>query len=210
MVVETKGTSPAPVAPPEENGRNPWRIVQFGLAAASAIPLLWVGGLNGWPWENGSTAKSGAAVADPAVPVSIEIGRLKIDAPLDRLTMDAATQELNPPAYGRAGWNQSGPEPGTVGRAVVEGHRTNQSGSSDVFAKLSDVKTGDRIVVTTSGKPVDFTVTSVETFDTSAVPMARVFGSDGKTAQLRVIAPSGTASGDSYRQDVIVFADRAS
>lgn len=194
---------------PEEE-RNPWRIAQFMLAAASAVPLLWVGGLHSWPWDHGSTADSsvGAAVADP---VRIDIARLKIDAPMDPLTMDSTTQELKPPAYGHAGWSQVGPQPGAVGRAVVEGHRTNPDGSPDVFNSLSEAKTGDKITVTTSnGKAVNFTVTSVETFDTSSVPMDRVFGTDGKLAQLRLIAPSGTATGSSYQEDVVVFADLAS
>lgn len=202
---------PAPrSAEPAEKAGNPWRVVQFVLAAASAVPLLFWGGLNGWPWDSHS-APAKAPVVGAADPVRLELSRLKIDAPVDPVKTDPTTSAPIPPGFGRAGWDESSVEPGTVGRAVFEGHRTNETGGNDVFAGLSGAKAGDQIVVTTTGgKTVDFVVTSVGTYAPADVPMDQVFGSDGKTAQLRVIAPAGTASAGSYQQDVVVYANLAS
>lgn len=209
QIKDARPTAPEPLE--ESSGPNRWKIVQFTLAAASAVPLLWVGGLNSWPWDHHTAAASAPAAANAADPVRLEIKSLNINAQLDPLAVDPATQALTPPTYGQAGWSQAGPVPGAVGRAVVEGHRTTQSGAPDVFSNLSDANTGDQItIVTAAGKTLQFRVTSVETFDISAVPTDRVFGTDGKTAQLRIIAPSGNASGNSYSEDVVVFADLAS
>ncbi|HEX3827886.1 MAG TPA: class F sortase [Sporichthyaceae bacterium] len=196
---------PAPAK--EKKARNPWTVVQFALAAASAVPLLFWGGLSGWPWDHGSPAKSTSA-AGSADPVRIQVSSLKIDASVDPLTVDPSTSGLTPPGYGQAGWYQAGAEPGQVGRAVFEGHDTNASGGNDVFAGLSGATAGDRIEVTTAGgKTVEYVVTSVATYPVGSVPTDQVFGSDGKTAQLRMIAPSGAASDGSYQQDVVVYAD---
>jgi sortase (surface protein transpeptidase) len=183
-------------------------VLQFALAAGSAVPLLFWGGLSGWPWDHGSAAKPVPLAAAAADPVRIQISSLKIDAPVDPLTVDQATSGLTPPGYGRAGWYAAGPEPGQVGRAVFEGHATNGSGGTDVFAGLSAAKAGEKIVVTTAGgKTVQFVVTSVQTYDTAAVPADQVFGSDGKTAQLTMIVPTGATAAGSYQQDLVVYAN---
>jgi len=205
MGSQVKEAAPPAALPEEEPRRSRWTIVQFVLAAASAVPLLWVGGLGGWPWDHKSATGNPAAAQDD--PVRIQVSRLSIDAPIDPLALDSTTNELAPPGYGRAGWYQAGPRPGQAGRAIVEGHRTDPGGGNDIFAALGTAQSGDTIVLTTGGgKKVRFVVRSVESFDTSALPTDRLFGSDG-TAQLRVIAPSGDVSGKSYQQDLVVFAD---
>jgi hypothetical protein len=200
----------APAPEGEKKVRNRWTALQFGLAAAAAVPLLFWGGLSGWPWHSGSPAATSPA-AGSADPVRIQVSSLKIDAKVDPLTVDVVTSGLTPPGYGVAGWYQAGAEAGQVGRAVFEGHDTNASGGNDVFAGLSGAKAGDQIQVTTAGgKTVDYVVTSVATYPIDSVPTDQIFGSDGKTAQLRMIAPTGAASDGSYQQDVVVYADMQS
>jgi hypothetical protein len=203
-----EGTPPA--LEPADGTRDKWRIAQFVLAAGSAVPLLWWGGLHGWPWDSGTPANSVPA-ADAANPVSLQIDRLAIDAPLDPLNTDSGSAALTPPGYGRAGWYQGGVLPGNVGRAVIEGHSTDASGSNDVFGNLASARIGDSVVIKTAGgASLKFTVRKVASYDVADVPSDEVFGSDGKTAQLRIIAPSGAASGNSFQQDLVVFADAVS
>jgi hypothetical protein len=187
----------------EPTGRNYWKAVQHILAAASALPLLFWGGLHSWPWSDKTPTASSVAPADPRniTPTHLEIGSVQIDAPIEPLSTDPTTGALDTPDYGQAGWYAEGPKPGAVGRAVILGHRVDATGGDDVFATLPDTKVGDSIVVDTEGgNQLTFTVKSVKTYAIADVPADDVYG-PSKTAQLRLVAPTGDD------KDVIVFAD---
>jgi LPXTG-site transpeptidase (sortase) family protein len=187
----------------EPAGRNYWKVAQHVLAAASALPLLFWGGLHAWPWTDTTPAAS-VTPADPSniTPTHLEIGSVQIDAPIEPLSTDPDTGALDTPDYGQAGWYEAGPKPGAVGRAVILGHRVDSTGGDDVFATLDQVKAGDSIAVDTEGgSQLTFTVKSVKTYAIADVPADDVYG-PSKTAQLRLVAPTGTD------KDVIVFADR--
>jgi hypothetical protein len=187
----------------EPAGRNYWKLVQHTLAAASALPLLFWGGLHSWPWSDKTPVASSVTPADPSniTPTHLSIGSVQIDAPIEPLSTDPTTGALDTPDYGQAGWYAEGPKPGAIGRAVILGHRVDSTGGDDVFAALDRVKSGDSIVVNTEGgNELSFTVKSVKTYAIADVPADAVYGAS-KTAQLRLVAPTGTDS------DVIVFAD---
>ncbi len=185
--------------------------LQFALAALSATPVLFIGGLGGWPWEKDAASANPEIVAGQAhYPVSVQLARLGIDTELDALNLDPTTDLLQIPDLGRAGWIESGPEPGEMGRSVILGRRSTDG--ADVFAKLTKARSGDKIVVTTEGgKALTFVVRSVEEFRAGAVPEARVYGGDKKSAQLRMVTSTGAynqASGG-FPRNVVVFADLA-
>lgn len=193
---------------PGEHGR--WRTIQFGLAAAAAVPLLFVGGINGWPWDGEEKAPIVepvvATIADPA---RVEFAALKIDAQVDPLAGDGTAGALASPRHGKLGWLEAGPEPGEVGRAVVLGHAAGaEAGEKDVFAGLAKSELGDEIVITTTdGKTMTFTVTDVTTYKTADLADEVYTGAPG-AAELALIAPAGKpdAKGN-YPDRVVVTAD---
>ncbi len=199
----------------EEPGRGrSWTRMSklhLALAALSATPVLFIGGLGGWPWdsEQPAVAQNTVVAGQEHYPATLTFARLGISTELDALATDPITQVLQVPDLGRAGWIESGPEPGQPGRAVVLGRRS-QAGA-DVFAKLVDAQAGDRFTVTTqAGQELTFVVRSVEQFKAGQVPEKRIYGS-GKSAQLRLITSTGAydqAKGG-FPRNVVVFADLA-
>ncbi|GAA0622894.1 hypothetical protein GCM10009547_27360 [Sporichthya brevicatena] len=202
----------AAVAEEEPGGRSWTRMskLHLALAALSATPVLFIGGLGGWPWDSEPAVAQNTVVAGQEhYPATLTFARLGINTELDPLTMDPVTQVLQVPDLGRAGWIESGPEPGQPGRAVVLGRRS-QAGA-DVFAKLVDAKAGDRFTVTTqAGQELTFVVRSVEQFKAGQVPEKRIYG-NGKAAQLRLITSTGAydQSKGGFPRNVVVFADLA-
>lgn len=189
--------------------RRSFTKLQFALAALSATPVLFIGGLGGWPWDDKpATATDNAVVAQAHYPASLSLARLGINTPLDALTTDPVTQVMEVPGFGRAGWIESGAEPGELGRAVVLGRRSDEG--NDVFAKLVKARAGDKIVVTTQGgQKLTFVVQSVEQFRTGEVPVERIYGGGRKQAQLRLITSAGdyNQAQGGFPRNVVVFAD---
>lgn len=142
-----------------------------------------------------------------AAPALIRVPSLGIAARLDPLRL-GPDLELEPPAYGRAGWYVGGPEPGERGRAVIAGHLDSETGP-DVFWNLRDARGGDRILVElTTGRTVRFVVRRVEQFPQEKFPTDRVYGGPRKSAELRLITcggPYDRAAGG-YLENVVVFA----
>ena len=201
---ETDGDVPAVDAPQKRS----FTKLQFALAALSATPVLFIGGLGGWPWDDKPAAANNVVAGPAHYPASISLARLGINTPLDALATDPLTNVIGVPALGRAGWIESGAEPGELGRSVVLGRRSTDG--ADVFAKLVKARAGDKIVVTTvGGQKLTFVVSSVEQFRTGDVPVARVYGGGKKQAQLRLITSTGdyNQARGGFPRNVVVFAD---
>ncbi|HUR75128.1 MAG TPA: sortase, partial [Sporichthya sp.] len=120
-------------------------------------------------------APAGSPLQDAAPPMRVRIPALHIDAAMDPLHLDR-DHVLVPPAYGRAGWYEAGPEPGEGGRAVVAGHVDSKTGP-DTFAALSRARSGDRVLIDLAGgSTLTFVVDSVGLYPQSAFPTDRVYG----------------------------------
>ena len=188
--------------------RRLWRARNV-VAALAALPVLalggWPGGSSPAPQDPPQTVVTTAQVGDP---VRVRIPRIKIDAKLQALRIDAATSELQPPDHGSAGWYKAGPEPGEPGRAVIAGHLDSTEGP-DVFWPLKTAHKGDKIVIDTiGGAKLSFVVTSVELHRRDAFPTSRVYGGPRKKTELRLITCGGeyVKSKGGYQSNVIVFA----
>ncbi len=190
---------------PEGSGIN-WRAVQFGLAVAAAVPLLFIGGLNGWPWDGDpKPAAVAPTVITQADPVRLEMSRLGVDALVDPLASDGAAGGLSKPAHGRVGWLQEGPEPGEIGRAVILGHVADAEGGKDVFANLARAKVGDEVTITTvEDKTLLFSVSDVTTYAADEVPVEQVYAGSGDAAQMSLIAPAGKPDKNGNYPDKVV------
>lgn len=186
--------------------RVPRWAVAVVLAAGLVVPAACGGDEEPRP-AGGGTPVATPASPDRAAPVRVRVPRLRIDAALQPLHL-GKRQELVPPAYGRAGWYEAGPEPGEIGRAVIAGHVDSKTGP-DVFAPLHGARAGDRIrVLLRDRSTVAFVVQAVEVHPRNRFPTTRVYGSNGRHAELRLITCTGRydRARGGYQDNVIVFA----
>jgi LPXTG-site transpeptidase (sortase) family protein len=141
------------------------------------------------------------------VPVTLAIPSLNVNAPVERVGLDAQGNMDVPQNPYNTAWYEPGPRPGQRGNAVVAGH-INYRGIGDVvFARMSEMKAGDQIIVTgDNGVRHRFVVTSVEIFFTNEAPLERIFGA-ASTANLNLISCVGDfdPASASYDRRIVVF-----
>ncbi|WP_030832517.1 class F sortase [Streptomyces hygroscopicus] len=170
--------------------------------------------------ESPDSAESAAAPESrpgPALPRSpasfLEIPSIGVSAPFTPLSLDAQGVLVPPPdtEQNLVGWFQGGPSPGERGNAIVAGHVDTKTGPA-VFATLSQLKPGDKVVITREdGIMATFVVDKIKTFKKNAFPDEKVYG-DTPDAQLRLITCGGAYdhSVNDYTANVVAFAHLAS
>jgi LPXTG-site transpeptidase (sortase) family protein len=147
-----------------------------------------------------------AAPMTRSVPTRVLIPAIAVDSSLMSLGLKPDGTLETPPGAFPAGWFTGAPTPGQLGPAVIVGHvRFNSPG---VFARLSQVRHGDRVEVERAdGSTARFRVTRVEHFAKSSFPTAKVYG-DIDHAGLRLITCGGLdAATSEFEENVVVFAD---
>ncbi len=77
--------------------------------------------------------------------------------------------------FGVAGWYDEGPPPGEPGPATITGHVDSTTGPA-VFWRLTDLRLGDDVIVTSAGRTETSVVTSIRSVSKAAFPTAEVFG----------------------------------
>lgn len=157
------------------------------------------------------TQRLDVAQDDIAVPVRLRVPRLGIDSAIDRLSTTAAGELQSPPRWQVAGWFASGARPGENGPAVIAGHVDSSSGPA-VFARLSQVRPGDAVVVTArDGTSSRFVVDRTTVAPRDGFPTAAVYGPT-PDSQLRLITCDGpyVESSGGYQDNLIVFASATS
>ncbi|HSA49810.1 MAG TPA: class F sortase [Yinghuangia sp.] len=142
-------------------------------------------------------------------PHRLRIPRIRVDAPVIGLGLDAAGVLEVPPATNSnlVGWYKDGAAPGSRGASIMVGHVDTKSGPA-VFWNLGILRQGDLITVDRAdGKTATFAVDSVEVFEKKAFPDDRVYG-DTPDAQLRLITCGGVYDKQSkdYTSNVVAFA----
>jgi len=145
--------------------------------------------------------------ATPA-PVRIEIPRIGVASPLDRLGRAADRTVEVPDRWERAGWYADGTRPGDPGSAVILGHVDSRRDGPAVFFRLRDLRPGDQIkVVRADGSTVRFAVDRTEQYLKSRFPTDAVYYPT-LTPALRLVTCGGSfdATAGHYRSNVIVFA----
>ena len=108
---------------------------------------------------------------------------------------------------GTAGWYKLGVGPGDPGTAVIVGHVDTKSRSA-VFARLPELKPGDRIEVTRrNGRVVDFAVDTLERTPKTAFPAGTIFATAAKPRLALVTCGGAWVGGPvGYSDNVIVYA----
>ncbi|SCG81021.1 class F sortase [Micromonospora rifamycinica] len=161
-------------------------------------------------WRPGCTAGcatgAGALRTAPAPPTRVRVARIGVDSTLTALGLDRDGTLVPPADFTRAGWYGGGPAPGDPGPAVIAGHLDSRRGPA-VFARLGELRPGDRIEVWRGDRRVTFRVTGALRTPKDAFPTATVYGPT-PGPELRLI----TCGGDfdrrvrHYRDNVVVFA----
>lgn len=158
------------------------------------------------------TATPPPATATPVaiVPVKLQIPSIGVDTKIEQvgLTSDGAME--NPSSWGTVGWYKYGPPPGQPGNAVIDGHLDSTTGPA-VFWHLSDLKPGDKIVVTLSnGQTATFAVSQKIDYPYNNAPISKIFG-PGSAPNLNLITCGGdwNPATKNYSDRLVVFATKA-
>jgi sortase (surface protein transpeptidase) len=157
-----------------------------------------------------ASAAGGPATTTPPAkrltPVRIRVPAIGVDAPLVKLGLTHDGALAVPTKAMTAGWYTGSPVPGLVGPAVIAGH-VHWSGIPAVFAHLSRLTPGDRIIVTRSDiSTATFAVDRIATYPKTRFPTKLVYGSLD-VAGLRLITCGGfDPVSRAYEANVVVFA----
>ncbi|MET8279087.1 class F sortase [Micromonospora sp. NPDC005174] len=183
------------------------------LAAGSGVGLATTGPPPVATWHPGcadgcaSVAASVAASPRPqGPPTRVRVPRIGVDSALTVLGLDRAGALVPPADFDVAGWYGGGPAPGDTGPAVLAGHLDSRRGPA-VFARLGELRSGDRVQVWRDGQWLSFRVTGSLRTRKDQFPTAVVYGPT-PNAELRLV----TCGGDfdrrrgHYVDNVVVFA----
>ncbi|MEV4657648.1 class F sortase [Micromonospora sp. NPDC049301] len=160
-------------------------------------------------WHPGCADDCPSAAAAPAPhgpPTRVRVPRIGVDSALTVLGLDRAGTLVPPSDFDTAGWYGGGPAPGDTGPAVLAGHLDSRRGPA-VFARLGELRAGDRVEVWRGGQRLSFRVTGSLRTRKDRFPTAVVYGPT-PGAELRLV----TCGGDfdrrrgHYRDNVVVFA----
>jgi hypothetical protein len=145
-----------------------------------------------------------------AKPVRLRIAALKVSTSLEPLGLAEDGTIAVPKRTDVAGWYADGPRPGQSGPAVVLGHVDSREGPG-VFIDLVTIKPGALIKVDRADHTsVTFRVTRISRVPKTKFPTDLVYAPTLDPA-LRLVTCGGgfDTARRSYRDNVIVFADRA-
>ncbi|WP_460864762.1 class F sortase [Rhodococcus aerolatus] len=151
-----------------------------------------------------------AAVApalDPSDPVRIELPTLGVTSAVMALGLNPDGSLQVPPGAYPAGWYAGGPTPGALGPAVVAAH-VNWDGQDGVFARISQLATGDPVRITRADSSVvTFSVDRVDQYPKDRFPTDAVYGNIDH-AGLRLITCGGVldTTAHSYLDNIVVYA----
>lgn len=136
-------------------------------------------------------------------PMRVVIPDIGVDEGLQPVGL-LADGAMETPPYGKVGWYDEGPPPGATGAAVIVAHVHGPQGD-DVFARLHELRRGDRFRVDTTGGSVEFKVDDLAQTAKEDLPDDRLWPeTDRRLVSLITCGGKRTASG--YTHNTIVFA----
>jgi len=144
------------------------------------------------------------------LPARLQIISIGVDAAIEQVGILADGSMDVPKNPADTAWYQSGPRPGEVGSAVIDGHVDWYFGAKAVFTNLKNLKVGEHIVVMDEqGHPVSFIVRRTQIFG-STDDATNVFTSTDGLAHLNLITCQGVWDqiANSYTQRLVVFTDQ--
>ncbi len=163
------------------------------------------------PGENTQQQKTTVSNSESeyAVPKTIHIPKIKVDAPIESVGQDAKKAMDVPKDSDNAGWYNLGVKPGEKGNAVLDGHLDKSSGAPAIFWNVSKLSEGDKIVIDdVNGKSHTFSVTKNTKYPYDNFPLQEVFGPTGRR-MLNLISCNGVwnSKTHNYSQRTVVYAE---
>lgn len=146
-----------------------------------------------------------------AEPAELQIPQIGVDASVEQVGLDAQRKMDVPKDPNDVGWYDLGVKPGEVGNAVIDGHLDTAT-SAAVFARLTELKQGDKILVKDkNNRTLTFEVQHKETFPFDQVPLEQIFGPNN-SKNLNLITCGGFFNGQTrnYSQRVVVYSSLVS
>ena len=144
------------------------------------------------------------------LPVRLQVPSIGIDAPINQVGLTSQGDLDVPAGPDSTGWYKSGPRPGEVGSAVIDGHFGWKDEIPAVFDNLHKLKKGDVVrVEDENGKTITFTVSGSHTYTPDENAEA-VFRSSDEKAHLNLITCQGDWNQDqkSYAERLVVFTSK--
>ena len=136
-------------------------------------------------------------------PTRLTIPRIGVDGGLQPVGL-LADGAMETPPYGEIGWYDEGPPPGAVGASVIVAHVHGPQGD-DVFARLHELRRGDRVRVDTTGGQVVVEVEDTVVVDKDNLPYERMWP-ETRSRRLSLITCAGEPSASGYPANTVVFA----
>lgn len=146
----------------------------------------------------------------PAFPVRIKIPKINVDAALDYVSLKPNGELGAPKNPDNAGWFYTGPRPGSIGSAVIDGHFGYKNNIPAVFDNLHKLQVGDNIIVVDErGASRTFVVRELRTYGSNDSASNVFISTDGKS-HLNLITCQGSWNEDqkSYSSRLVVFTDK--
>jgi sortase (surface protein transpeptidase) len=147
-------------------------------------------------------------VHDQRSPTRIEIPAIAVSAEIEPLHRAADGTLTTPADWGRAGWYAEGVVPGDRGSAVIVGHRDSARDGPAVFYRLTELRQGDGVFVTSGdGLTERFVVDASRQVPKARFPTELVYG-PRPTPELRLVTCTGEfdSAAGSYLDNLVVSA----
>ena len=187
---KSSATPPKSSATPPKSSATPPRSSQASSAAT--------------PSKTGAVA--GAQVGPP---VEVRIASVGIAAAVQAVGVDDRGYVVIPERVDTVGWYRFSAAPGSAaGSTVLVGHVDSAREEEGAFFRLRDVGRGDRVVLELAGgRRLAYQVISRVQFPKDTVPLAELFGRDGRP-RLTLITCGGSFDDGvgSYRDNIVITA----
>jgi LPXTG-site transpeptidase (sortase) family protein len=144
------------------------------------------------------------------LPIRLKIPKIKVDAAIEYVGLNSKGEMGIPKTPRNTAWYNLGPRPGEVGSAAIAGHLNWYSGATGVFANLSKLRIGDKIIVQDDqGATSIFIVRKIRLYGTKE-DASEVFVSNDGRAHLNLITCDGVWDKKTrqYSKRLVVFADK--
>ena len=160
--------------------------------------------------ESAAAPASNVHPLTQSTPTKIAIPKIGVSSPVGSIGLRPDGRVEEPPLSkpNLTGWYDEGVTPGEVGPAVILGH-VDANGKPAVFARLKDLKPGDKIAVSRrDGTTATFAVQTAQRVDKDAFPHKKVFGESLDHASLRLVTCGGAFDKTigHYKDNLIVYA----
>jgi len=146
-----------------------------------------------------------------STPMRLKIPKINVDAAVELVGLTSGGAMGAPKGGKNVGWYSTGPQPGDIGSAVIDGHFGRwKNGEGSVFDNLNTLQKGDRLSVEDEkGAIITFVVRESREYDPNA-DATDVFSSDDEKSHLNLITCEGVWNKDSksYSGRLVVFADK--